>query len=122
MVEAFSPVSENVVPVRPLAIWLAADGVKPLVVERNTEYVTPLVDDAVQLRLIWVAETGVAVKPVGGAGTPAVQVLLPENTWNSESCAAGQPVLAVKFSRKLVALVPDGKLKLTVLPVAGLKV
>ena len=74
MVEAFSPVSENVVPVRPLAIWLAADGVKPLVVERNTEYVTPLVDDAVQLRLIWVEETAVAVKPVGGAGTPAVQL------------------------------------------------
>jgi hypothetical protein len=65
---------ENVVPVRPLAIWFAADGVKALVVERNTEYVTPLVDDAVQLRLICVEDTAVAVKPVGGAGTPAVQL------------------------------------------------
>jgi len=60
--------------VRPLAIWLEADGVKPLVVERNTEYVTPLVDDAVQLRLICVEEIAVAVKPVGAAGRPAVQL------------------------------------------------
>jgi len=67
-------VSENVVPVRPLAIRLAAVGVKPLLVERNTEYVTPLVDDAIQLRLICVEDTAVPVKPVGAAGTPAVQL------------------------------------------------
>jgi hypothetical protein len=43
-------------------------------------------------------------------------------TWNSESCAAGQPVLAVKTSLTFRAVVPAGRLKLTVLPVAGLKV
>jgi len=43
-------------------------------------------------------------------------------TWNSESCAAGQPVLAVKTSLMFRAVVPAGRVKLTVLPVAGLNV
>ena len=36
-------------------------------------------------------------------------------TWNSEACPAGHPVLAVKFSRTYQALV-DGKVIVTVLP------
>src|ERR1700722_11157705 len=43
-------------------------------------------------------------------------------TWNSDSWAASQPVLAVKFSCTYWALVPDGRLMVTVLPVAGLNV
>jgi len=43
-------------------------------------------------------------------------------TWNSETCAAGQPVLAVKTSLMFRAVVPAGRVKLTVLPVAGLNV
>src|ERR1700735_905493 len=43
-------------------------------------------------------------------------------TWNSESWAAGQPVLAVKLSWTYWALVPDGRVIVTVLPVAGLNV
>jgi hypothetical protein len=36
VVEAASPISENDVAVKPLAIWLLLEGVKPLVVLRNT--------------------------------------------------------------------------------------
>jgi hypothetical protein len=42
-------------------------------------------------------------------------------TWNSETCPAGHPVLAVKFSRTYRALV-TGKVIVTVLPVEGLNV
>jgi hypothetical protein len=41
---------------------------------------------------------------------------------NSDSCAADQPVLPVKLSSTYWALVPDGRLIVTVLPVDGLKV
>src|SRR3984957_2201987 len=41
---------------------------------------------------------------------------------NSDSCAADQPVLPVKDSSTYWALVPDGRLIVTVLPVEGLKV
>jgi len=47
---------------------------------------------------------------------------LPGNTWSSDSCAADQPVLAVKLSCTYWALVPDGRLIVAVLPVEGLKV
>jgi hypothetical protein len=69
-VAAVRPESENVVAVRfdAPATWLAVEGVKPEVVLRKTEYVTPDVVLAVQLRLIWLAETAVGVTPVGGAG------------------------------------------------------
>jgi hypothetical protein len=46
----------------------------------------------------------------------------PGNTSNSDSCAADQPVLPVKLSSTYRALVPDGRLIVTVLPVDGLKV
>ena len=42
-------------------------------------------------------------------------------TWNSETCPAGHPVLAVKFSRTYRALA-EGKVIVTVLPVEGLNV
>lgn len=47
---------------------------------------------------------------------------LPGKTSSSDSCAADQPVLAVKLSWTYRALVPDGKLIATVLPAEGLKV
>jgi hypothetical protein len=47
---------------------------------------------------------------------------LPGKTSNSDSCAADQPVLAVKLSSTYRALVPDGSGIVTVLPAAGLKV
>jgi len=46
----------------------------------------------------------------------------PGKTSNAESCAAVQPVLPVKLSCTYWALVPDGRLIVTVLPVDGLKV
>jgi hypothetical protein len=46
----------------------------------------------------------------------------PEKTSNSDSWAALQPVLAVKDSSTYWALVPDGRLIVTVLPVDGLNV
>ena len=46
----------------------------------------------------------------------------PGKTSNSDSCAADQPVLPVKLSCTYRALVPDGRLIVTVLPVDGLKV
>ena len=122
MVEAARPVSESVVPVNPLAIWFDVDGVNPAEVDRKTEYVTPLVVDAVQLRLIWLEETAVALRLVGATGALAVQLTVPGKTWNSESCAAVHPVLAVKTNCRYCSVVPDGRLKLTVFPVVGLKV
>jgi hypothetical protein len=47
---------------------LPAVAVKPEVVLRKTEYVTPSVVLAVQLRLIWLDETAVGVSLVGAAG------------------------------------------------------
>ena len=41
---------------------------------------------------------------------------------NSETCPAGQPVFAVKFSRRYRSLTADGRLIVTALPVAGLNV
>jgi hypothetical protein len=46
----------------------------------------------------------------------------PPKTWNSDNCAADQPVLAVKLSCTYWALVPEGRLIVTVFPVEGLKV
>src|SRR4029077_8987412 len=46
----------------------------------------------------------------------------PGKTSNSDSCAADQPVLPVKLSSTYRALVPDGRLIVTVLPVDGLEV
>ena len=68
MVDAARPVSEYVVPLTPLAIWLPLPAVKPLVVLRKMLYDTPLVVLAVQLRLIWLLETAAAPKLVGGFG------------------------------------------------------
>ena len=41
---------------------------------RRTVYVTPEVVEAVQLRFIWVFDTGVATKFEGGAGAPLLPV------------------------------------------------
>jgi hypothetical protein len=113
-----------VVPDSPLETWFDDEGVNPLVVERNTEYVTPLVDDAFQLRLIELDEAAVAMRPVGADGALAVQLVLPGKTSNSDICAAVQPVFAVKDSSRYCSLVPAGRLKLTVFEgvVEGLKV
>jgi hypothetical protein len=46
--------------------------VNPLVVLRNTLYVTPEVVLAVQLKLIWLLEAVVAVRLVGAAGAAPV--------------------------------------------------
>src|ERR1700749_4465817 len=46
----------------------------------------------------------------------------PGNTSNSDSWAALQPVLPVKLSCTYSAVVPDGRLIVTSLPVEGLKV
>lgn len=46
----------------------------------------------------------------------------PSKIWNSDTCAALQPVLAVNESCRYWSFVPEGRVKLTVLPVAGLKV
>ena len=70
MVEAESPVSENVVAFTPLAIRLALEGVKPEVVLRNTLYVTGQDDVlAVQLKLIWLLDIAVAPRLLGAVGT-----------------------------------------------------
>ena len=47
---------------------------------------------------------------------------LPGKISNSASCAAVQPLLAVKDSSRYWSFVPDGRLKLTVFPVDGLNV
>ena len=60
---------------------------------------------------------GDAVKALPGPVDPP-----PGKTSNSDSCAADQPVLPVKLSCTYLALVPDGRLIVTVLPVDGLKV
>ena len=85
---------------------------------------TPLVDDAFQLKLIELEEAAVAVRPVGADGALAVQLVVPGKTSNSEVCAAVHPVFAVKDSSRYCSLVPAGKLKLTVFEgvVEGLKV
>ncbi len=59
---------------------------------------------------------GEAASDTVGAGPPP-----PGKIWNSAICAAGQPELAVKFSRtcRAVAVVRG---MVTVLPLAGLKV
>jgi hypothetical protein len=64
------------------------------------------------------------VSDVGEADSVAVPPddPLPGKISNSESCAADQPVLAVKLSSTYSALVPDGRLIVTVLPVDGLNV
>ena len=54
--------------VTPRAIWLLLAGVKPEVVLRNTSYVTPEVDDAVQLKLIAELDAAVAARLEGGCG------------------------------------------------------
>jgi hypothetical protein len=55
---------------------LAAVGAKPEVVLRKTEYVTPCVVLAVQLRLIWLDDTAVGVRLVGAAGKTGAALLM----------------------------------------------
>lgn len=43
-------------------------------------------------------------------------------TWNSETCPAGQPLLAVKVSRTWRVVTVEGSVRVAVLPVAGSKV
>ncbi len=80
---AVRPVSLNVVPVG-VATWV------PL---RNTLYpVTPTLSvEAVQLRLTWVPDTGVAVRPVGTLG--GVVSGVPGSARNATSCIT-QPLLS----------------------------
>jgi hypothetical protein len=61
---------------------------------------------------------------VGDAFSVAVPVELPEpgKISNSETCAALHPVLPVNDSWRYWSLTPDGRLKLTVFPVAWFKV
>jgi len=62
---------------------------------------------------------------VGEAVNVALPVLPPPEPGkisNSESCAAVQPLFAVKDSSRYWSVVPDGRLNDTVLPVDGLKV
>lgn len=63
-----SPVLEKDVVLSPVAIRLADQGVKPLVVLRNTlQVMLQLLGGvtAFQFKLIWLEETADAVKPVG---------------------------------------------------------
>ena len=55
---------------------MADDGAKPEFVLLKTEYVTPGVVLAVQLRLIWLADTAVGVTPVGAAGRTGAALLM----------------------------------------------
>ena len=55
---------------------MAAVGVKPEVVLRKTEYVTPGVVLAVQVRLIWLEDTAVGVRLAGAAGTTGAALLI----------------------------------------------
>jgi hypothetical protein len=55
---------------------LAAVGAKPEVVLRKTEYVTPCVVLAVQLRLIWLDDTAVGVRLVGATGMTGAALLM----------------------------------------------
>jgi hypothetical protein len=64
--------------------------------------------------LIELEEAAVAMRPVGADGALAVQLVVPGKTSNSDICAAGHPVLAVKESSRYCSLVPAGRLKLTV--------
>ena len=62
---------------------------------------------------------------VGEAVSVALPVLPPPEPgkiWSSESCAAVQPLFAVKDNSRYWSFVPDGRLNDTVLPVAGLNV
>ena len=62
---------------------------------------------------------------VGEADSVALPVVPPPEPGkisNSESCAAVQPLFAVKDNSRYWSFVPDGRLTLTVLPVAGLNV
>jgi hypothetical protein len=61
-------------------------------------------------------------KPDGDADRPLPLEDPPGKTSNSDSWAELQPVLPVKLSCTYRVLVPDGRLMVTVLPVAGLKV
>ena len=71
---------------------MAAVGAKPEVVLRKTEYVTPCVVLAVQLRLIWLDDTAVGVRLVGatgmtGAGLLMVRLNVAEPDWPVEFVA-----------------------------------
>ena len=55
---------------------MEAVGVKPEVVLRKTEYVTPCVVLAVQLRLIWLDDTAVGVRLVGATGITGAALLM----------------------------------------------
>jgi hypothetical protein len=68
MVEGVRLVSEKLVVVRLVAIWVAADGTKPAVVLRKTLYVTPELTLAVQLRLTALDEPVAEVRAVGADG------------------------------------------------------
>ena len=85
------------------AIWLAVEGVKPEVVLRKTEYVTPDVVLAVQLRLIWLDDTAVGVRLVGAAGKIGTGLLMVRLN-------VAEPVWPVE----LVAVNVMGKLPVTV--------
>jgi hypothetical protein len=64
-------------------------------------------------------------KEVGDAVSVALPLLPPPEPGkisNSDSCAAVHPLFAVKDNSRYWSFVPDGRLTLTVLPVAGLKV
>jgi hypothetical protein len=82
---------------------LAAVGVKPEVVLRKTEYVTPDVVLAVQLRLIWLDDTAVGVRLVGAAGMTGAGAL-------TVSVNVAVPICPVE----LVAVNVIGKLPVTV--------
>jgi hypothetical protein len=82
---------------------LAAVGAKPEVVLRKTEYVTPCVVLAVQLRLIWLDDTAVGVRLVGAAGGTVTGLLMVR-------LKVAEPVWPVE----LVAVNVMGKLPVTV--------
>ncbi len=60
-----------------------------------------------------------SVAVAGGVVPPPPE---PGKISNSEICAAVQPELAEKSSSRYWSFVPDGRLNVTVFPVAGLKV
>ena len=82
---------------------MAAEGVKPEVVLRKTEYVTPCVVLAVQLRLIWLDDTAVGVRLVGATGKTGAALLMVRLN-------VAEPVWPVE----LVAVNVMGKLPVTV--------
>src|SRR6202142_3550046 len=75
-----------------------------------------LVDPVVTLPNDTLGGAAASGLPVGPVPPP------PEKTSSSDSWAALQPVLPVKLSSTYSAVVPDGRLIVTSLPVAGLKV